>query len=99
MSTIQVSETHETPKRRLSDHFGPRRSYVSPAGEENPKTVAARARSEQALPPGIVLMTGKAVARATGLSEITIYRYAKSGRLPYIKMGGERAPRRYKLED
>lgn len=68
---------------------------------EHPKTAAARRRASQPLPLEVVLMSPAEVARALGVSTITVFRYSKAGLLQPLKLGDgqARAPRRYRALD
>lgn len=65
------------------------------------KTRARLAREGRPLPDAIALLSRSDVARALGISPLTVYRMTRDGLLPSLKLGdgGLRAPRRYKAAD
>jgi len=73
----------------------------APASAEHAKTLAARPRAAAPLPLEITLLSTGQVARALGVSTITIHRYAAAGLIPFVKLGAgdARALRRYRASD
>lgn len=71
------------------------------AAVEHPKSLAVRKRAAAPLPLECVLLSTAQVARALGVSAITVYRYASAGLIPFIKLGdgSDRALRRYRAVD
>lgn len=67
----------------------------------HPKTLARLARASQPLPVAIALLSRADVARALGVSQLTILRWSKIGLLRSLKLGdgGDRAPTRYRVSD
>ena len=83
---------------------GPRNAAAAsnaPASVEHAKTAAARKRASHPLPLEVMLLTTAQVARALGVSAITVFRYSKAGHLIPIKLGdgSARSPRRYRAID
>jgi Helix-turn-helix domain len=74
-------------------------SSSSPA--VHPKTTARIARASQPLPAAIALLSRADVARALGVSPLTVFRWTKAGLLHSLKLGdGDvRAPVRYRASD
>jgi hypothetical protein len=71
------------------------------ATSAHPKTIAAARRASQPLPLELVLLSTAQVAKALGVSTITVFRYSKSGLLRPLKLGDgqARSPRRYRAID
>ena len=67
----------------------------------HPKTVARLARASHPLPAAIALLTRADVARALGVSGLSVYRGTKAGLLHSLKLGDgdTRAPVRYRATD
>jgi Helix-turn-helix domain len=67
----------------------------------HPKTAAVARRASAPLPLEVTLLTTGQVAKALGVSTITIHRYSAAGLLPSLKLGtgDARSPRRYRASD
>jgi hypothetical protein len=67
----------------------------------HPKTAAVRQRASQPLPIEVMLMSTAQVAKALGVSAVTVFRYSKSGLLKPLKLGvgSARCPRRFRALD
>jgi predicted DNA-binding transcriptional regulator AlpA len=67
----------------------------------HPKTRACELRAARPLPVAIALLSRADVARALGVSPLTVYRYTKAGLLRSLKLGdgGVRASVRYRASD
>ena len=65
------------------------------------KTAARLARASQPLPAAITLLSRADVARALGVSALTVSRWTKAKLLHSLKLGdgGTRAPVRYRATD
>jgi len=67
----------------------------------HPKTRACELRAARPLPVAIALLSRADVARALGVSGLSVYRWTKAGLLHSLKLGDgdTRAPVRYRATD